>query len=84
MKGQELQKNKPHKVRFILMNYSNNIIGDYMILCKCDCIYQSEGVCLKEKISPNGNNSQICPSFIDKSKNGFDSFPDIFNGNYFN
>ena len=67
----------------ILINITNNNYGDYMKICKQDCIYQNNGICYKEKIAPINNNS-ICADFIEKSENNINSFPDILNRNDFN
>lgn len=65
------------------MDLSNNNYGDNMKICKSNCIYQSDGICYKEKIAPIDNNSK-CADFVEKLENNINSFPDIFNGDNFN
>lgn len=85
MFGQELQNKTSQytNCEVIFMDLSNNNYGDNMKICKSNCIYQSDGICYKEKIAPIDNNSK-CADFVEKSENNINSFPDIFNGDNFN
>lgn len=85
MFGQELQNKTSQytNCEVIFMDLSNNNYGDNMKICKSNCIYQSDGICYKEKIAPIDNNSK-CADFVEKLENNINSFPDIFNGDNFN